>query len=72
VNLDGGAWQGMVAIPGGWSERLSSGEGDDGMADFAQPGEEIEFPAAGVPAGAPSDGGSDAPAVVTAREVSIA
>ena len=68
-NLNGGVWQGTVVIPGGWSEQLSSDEDDDGMASFAQPGDEIQVPAADLPVDAPSDDGSDPPAVVIARGV---
>ena len=63
-NLNGGAWQGTVVVPGGWTEQLSSSEGDDGMASFAQPGDEIEFPAADAPVDAPADDDSGTPAVL--------
>jgi hypothetical protein len=55
VNLNGGAWSGVVVIAGGWTETLSSDEGDGGMATFAQPGDLLEFPAGNIPVDAPGD-----------------
>jgi len=63
-NLNGGGWTGTVIIPGGWLEQLSSDSGDDGMAQLASVGDEIEFPAPDVPVDAPSDDGNDTPAKV--------
>jgi hypothetical protein len=57
-------WQGTVVTAGGYVEQLSSDQGDDGMAQLAQPGDVIEFPAANVPVDAPSDSGEDTPASV--------
>ena len=65
-------WQGTVIIPGGWIEQLSSDQGDDGMAQLAAVGDEIEFPAPDVPVDAPGDDGNDAPArVLVAGAVSV-
>ncbi len=61
--LDGGAWQGTVIIPGGRIEHLSSDEGDNGMAALASPGDLIAFPAGG-PVDAPDDDGDGTPARV--------
>jgi hypothetical protein len=68
-NLTGGAWQGTVVIPGGRAGQLTCDAGDDGVASFAQPGGLTGFPAGDLPAGGPSDDGTDAPAVLFARSV---
>src|SRR6266702_8263959 len=39
-----GTWDGIVVIPGGWTESLSSSSGDYWMASLASPGDLIEFP----------------------------
>ena len=61
--LSGGAWRGVVVIPGGRIEHLSSDEGDNGMATLASPGDLIAFPVGG-PVDAPGDDGDGTPARV--------
>ena len=65
-------WHGTVVIPGGWIVQVTSDQGDDGMAQLAAVGDEIEFPAPDVPVDAPGDDGNDAPAeVLVAGAVSM-
>ena len=64
-------WSGIVVVPGGRIEHLTSDEGDDGMAQLVSPGDLFEFPSAG-PVDAPSDdGGTLAVRVLIAGAVSV-
>jgi len=46
---------------------LSSDQGDDGMASPVSPSDLFELPGANVPAGAPGDDGTGAPAILLRR-----
>jgi hypothetical protein len=70
-NLNGGAWRGVIVVPGGRVERVSSDAGDNGMAAYASIGDMISFPASG-PVDAPSDNGYGKPArVLVAGAVNV-